>query len=57
MTGNRVWKCEQMRAGQVTNRVVLDTQEQASEFVAQMRRVEPDLFWRVEPVDAYGVWN
>ena len=57
MTDNRVWKCEQMRAGQVTNRVVFDTQEQASEFVAQMQRVEPDLFWRVEPVDAYGVWN
>lgn len=57
MTDNRVWKCEQMRAGQVTNRVVFDTQEQASEFVAQMKRVEPDLFWRVEPVDAYGVWN
>lgn len=57
MTGNRVWKCEQMRAGMVTNRVVFDTEEQASEFVAQMQRVEPDLFWRVEPVDAYGVWN
>ncbi|HLJ79126.1 MAG TPA: hypothetical protein VKT75_17020 [Acidobacteriaceae bacterium] len=46
-----------MRAGRVTNRVVFDTQEQASQFVAQMQRVEPDLFWRVEPVDAYGVWN
>lgn len=57
MTDNRVWKCEQMRAGQVTNRVVFDTEEQASQFVAQMQRVEPDLFWRMEPVDAYGVWN
>ena len=57
MKENRVWKCEQMRAGRVTNRVVFDTQEQASQFVAQMQRVEPDLFWRVEPVDAYGVWN
>ena len=57
MKENRVWKCEQMRAWRVTNRVVFDTQEQASQFVAQMQRVEPDLFWRVEPVDAYGVWN
>lgn len=57
MTGNRVWKCEQMRAGQVTNRVVFGTKEEASEFVAQMQRAEPDLFWRMEPVDAYLVWN
>lgn len=57
MTGNRVWKCEQLCAGRVTNRVVFDTKEQASQFVAQMQRVEPDLFWRMEPVDAYGVWN
>lgn len=54
---NRVWKCEQVRAGQITNRVVFDTEQQASQFVEQMRRVEPDLFWRVEPVDAMMVWN
>jgi hypothetical protein len=54
---NRVWKCEQFRAGQVTNQVVFDTEEQASQFVAQMRRVEPDVFWRVEPVDAHLIWN
>ena len=57
MTGNRVWKCEQLRAGRVMNRVVFDTKEQARKFVADMQQVEPDLFWRVEPVDAYGVWN
>lgn len=54
---NRVWKCEQFRAGQVTNQVVFDTEEQASEFVAQMRRMEPDLIWRIEPVDAHLIWN
>jgi len=54
---NRVWKCEQSRAGQVTNKVVFDTEQQATHFVAQMRRVEPDLFWRVEPVDAQLVWS
>jgi hypothetical protein len=48
---NRVWKCEQLRAGQVTNKVVFDTEQQATHFV------EPDLFWRVEPVDAQLVWN
>ena len=54
---NRVWKCEQYRAGQVTNRVVFDTEELANQFVAQMQRMEPDIFWRMEPVDANMVWN
>jgi len=25
--------------------------------VTQMQRVEPDLFWRMEPVDPHRVWN
>lgn len=54
---NTVWKCEQLRAGRVTNRVVFDSEKQASEFVAKMRQVEPDLFWHVEPVEARRVWN
>lgn len=54
---NRVWRCEQLRAGRVMNQVVFDTKEQARSFVAQMQRVEPDLFWRVEPMDAAMVWN
>ena len=54
---SRVWKCEQMRAGQVTNRVIFDSERQASEFVTEMQRVEPDLFWHVEPVEAGMVWN
>ena len=40
---NTLWKCEQLRAGQITNQVVFDTEQQASEFVAEMRRVEPDI--------------
>lgn len=52
-----VWKCEQLRAGQVTNRVVFDSERKASEFVAQMREMEPDLFWRVEAVEGGMVWN
>jgi hypothetical protein len=54
---NRLWKCEQYRAGQITNKVVFDTEQQANHFVSQMRRVEPDLFWRIEPVDAAMIWN
>lgn len=52
-----IWKCEQLRAGRVMNRVMFDTREEASQFVSQMQRVEPDLFWRMEPVDPKLVWN
>lgn len=52
-----VWKCEQYTAGRRTNSVVFDSEEQASRFLAQMRKVEPDLVWRMEPVDARMVWN
>jgi hypothetical protein len=54
---NTLWKCEQVRAGQITNQVMFDSEQQARGFVAQMRQVEPDIFWRVEPVDAQMVWN
>jgi len=54
---NTLLKCEQFRAGQITNQVVFDSEQQASDFVAQMQRMEPDIFWRIEPVDAKLVWN
>ncbi len=54
---NTLWKCEQYRAGQVTNQVMFDNESQAHQFVAQMRTMEPDIFWRIEPVDAKMVWN
>lgn len=52
-----LWKCEQMRAGQITNQVVFDSERQARYFVREMRQVEPDIFWRIEPVDAQMIWN
>jgi hypothetical protein len=52
-----LWKCEQLRAGEVTNRVTFDSERQATEFVSKMRQIEPDIFWRVEPVEAWRVWN
>lgn len=54
---NTLWKCKQFRAGQITNQVVFDNEQQAHHFVSEMRRVEPDLFWRIEPVEAAQVWN
>jgi hypothetical protein len=54
---NTLWKCEQRRAGQITNQVVFDDEKQARHFVREMRQVEPDIFWQIEPVDAMVVWN
>jgi hypothetical protein len=47
-----MWKYEQLRAGQIYNQVMFNTREEAESFAAQMNRVEPDLFWRIEPVEA-----
>ena len=54
---NTLWKCKQVRAGQITNQVLFDTEQQANHFVREMRTVEPDIFWRIEPVDAQRVWH
>lgn len=52
-----LWKCEQLRAGQVYNRVMFNTRKDAENFISQMSRMEPDLFWRMEAVEAKMVWN
>lgn len=52
-----VWQCEQLRAGQVYSKTVFNTKEEAEEFMAKVRRVEPDVFWRLEPVEARMIWN
>jgi len=52
-----MWKYEQLRAGKIYNQVMFNTREEAESFAAQMTRVEPDLFWRIEPVEARLWWN
>ena len=52
-----MWKCEQWRAGQILNKVLFNTKEEAEKFCSQMLKVEPDIFWRMEPVEARLVWN
>lgn len=54
---NTVWKFEQLRAGKVYSSAMFDTREEAELFAAQMRKTEPDLFFRIEPVEARLVWN
>ena len=57
MTDTTMWKCEQLRAGTVYNMNLFNTRAEAVQFARQMGRVEPDLFWNIEPVPAKAVWN
>jgi hypothetical protein len=52
-----MWRCNQIRAGQLYNRVVFNTREEAEEFMTRMRQMEPDQAISVEAVDARQVWN
>jgi hypothetical protein len=54
---NTVWKCEQWRAGKVYSKVMFATREEAEQFRSEISKAEPDLFWRIEPVEARMVWN
>jgi hypothetical protein len=56
-TGKTMWKYEQLRAGKVYAKFMFNTREQAESFASQMTKVEPDLFCRIEPVEASAVWN
>jgi hypothetical protein len=55
--GDTMWKYEQLRAGQVYNRFMFNTRQEAEEFATQMAKAEPDLFCRIEPIAAKAVWN
>ena len=55
--GNTMWRCDQVRAGQLYSRVMFDTQEEALEFVQKMQRIEPDQMFSVEAIEARQVWN
>jgi len=52
-----LWRCDQVRAGQLYNRVTFDTREEAEQFMNRMRQMEPDQMISIEPVDASKVWN
>ncbi len=52
-----MWKCEQIRAGKVYNKILFNTQAEAELFASQLRKAEPDLMYRVEAVPAWMEWN
>jgi hypothetical protein len=37
--------------------MMFNTKQEAEEFMARMSQMEPDQFFRIEPIDASQVWN
>lgn len=52
-----VWKCDQLRAGQLYNRMMFDTRAEAEQFAHKMRQMEPDQMFAIEAIEASQVWN
>jgi hypothetical protein len=52
-----MWRCDQVRAGRLYNRMMFDTREEAEQFVQRMQQMEPDQVFSIEAVDAKQVWN
>ena len=62
LTGGRamtetMWRCDQVRAGQLYNRMMFDTREEAEHFVRKMQQVEPDQVFSIEAIEAKQIWN
>ncbi len=52
-----IWQAEQLRAGQVYNTILFPSEMEAKDFVRQMQRQQPDIFWRLRAVAANAIWN
>ena len=52
-----MWRCDQVRAGRLYNRMMFDTREEAEQFVQRMQQVEPDQVFNVQAIKASTVWN
>jgi hypothetical protein len=55
--GDTLWQCDAIRAGRIYQRSVFSTREEAEEFVARMKQLEPDQVFNVEAIKASTVWN
>jgi hypothetical protein len=52
-----IWRCDQVRAGQLYNRMLFDTKAEAEEFMQRMQQMEPDQMISIEAIEASRVWN
>jgi hypothetical protein len=52
-----MWRCDQVRAGRLYNRMMFDTREEAVQFAQRMQQMEPDQMFSIEAIEARQVWN
>jgi hypothetical protein len=52
-----MWRYQQLRAGQVYIQTLFETKQEAEQFALQMDRFAPDMFSRIEEIEARKVWN
>ncbi len=52
-----LWICDQLRFGQLYNRMMFDTKAEAEQFVQRMKPMEPDQQFSIEAIEAYKIWN
>src|SRR5437868_9044405 len=52
-----MWRCDQVRAGRLYNRMMFDTREEAELFVQRMQQMEPDQIFSIEAVDVSKLGN
>jgi hypothetical protein len=52
-----IWRCDQVRAGQLYNRMLFDTKAEAEQFMQRMQQMEPDQMISIEAIEASRVWN
>lgn len=52
-----LWKCDQLRAGQLYSRMMFDTHAEAKNFVEKMQQMEPDQMFSIEAIAANEIWN
>ncbi len=52
-----IWRCDQVRAGQLYNRMIFDTKTEAEQFMQRMQQMEPDQMISIEAIDARQIWN
>ncbi|HWZ52526.1 MAG TPA: hypothetical protein VNW54_13785 [Granulicella sp.] len=52
-----MWRCDQVRAGQLYNRMMFETKAEAEQFVRRMRSMEPDQIFSIEAIAASQIWN
>ena len=52
-----MWKCDQVRAGRLYNRMMFDTKEEAVQFAQRMQKMEPDHMISSEAIEAWRIWN